>query len=62
MARQCNDCMHYNKRYDEEWQRYDDIKVIGSDEPKFHHCPMYDSHIPTGIYYDNEPCEFYTKK
>ena len=62
MVRQCSNCEFYNKQEDQFRQQFVDILRIGEDEPQQHFCPMYDSHIPTEIYYDGGKCKYYTKK
>ena len=50
-----------NNKYDEFRQAYNDADAVDENKTE-HFCPMYDDHIPNGIYYDDEVCEHYTKR
>ena len=58
----CDNCIFYRKEFDEFRQQYVDAVVVGSEEPEEHFCQMYTDHIPSGIFYNNEKCEFYLNK
>lgn len=57
----CNNCQFYNAEYDEELQQWDDTIKVG-DETVLHHCPLYDDHIPNGIFYGLDDCKYYEPK
>lgn len=57
----CSKCTFMNKQYDEFRQDYNDAIVVGNTTVE-HFCPMYDDHIPNGIYYKGEKCEYYMEK
>ena len=57
----CDTCQYMNNKYDEFRQAYNDADVIDENKTE-HFCPMYDDHIPNGIYYDDEVCEHYAKR
>lgn len=57
----CNKCRFMDERYDKFRQDYNDVIVEG-DNVEEHFCIMYNDHIPNGIYYDNEDCDYYMEK
>jgi hypothetical protein len=57
----CDNCAFFDEQYDKFRQDYNDAVPLGSSVEQ-HFCPMYDDHIPNGIYYDGEDCEFYVLK
>lgn len=59
MASPCNKCLFYDKQYDNFRQEYDDIIVLGNNQPEAHYCPMYLDNIPNAIFYDGAKCEFF---
>lgn len=62
MARLCDKCANYSKQEDEFRQEYVDKIVLDDKGREQHFCPMYDDHIPSGIYYDGESCPFFREK
>ncbi len=50
-----------DERYDKFRQDYNDAIVEG-DNVEEHFCIMYNDHIPNGIYYENEDCDYYMEK
>ena len=62
MDRLCDKCLNYSKEIDLFRQQYVDKIVIDGNDQEQHFCPMYDDHIPEGIYYNGENCEFFTEK
>ena len=61
MARLCDTCLNYNEGTDDFRQKFDDQIVIDGDGREQHFCPMYDDHIPHGIYHEGEDCEWYRR-
>lgn len=53
--------MFMDNRYDQFRQDYNDAVATDSRKEQ-HFCPMYDDHIPNGIYYGNDNCEFYADR
>ena len=62
MARICDKCMNYSPEIDDFRQQYVDKIVKGENGKDQHFCPIYDDHIPTGIWYDGESCPFFNEK
>lgn len=56
----CDNCVFYKKEYDSFRQNYDDI--VDGDKRTKHYCPMYDDHIPHGIFYNGDDCPFHEAK
>lgn len=54
----CDTCAFMDKRYDQFRQEYNDT-VRTDNKIEQHFCPMYDDHIPNGIYYGDDKCKHY---
>lgn len=57
----CSKCLFYRKEYDEYWQGLDDVVKKGDTKLK-HHCPMYDSQIPDGMFNGDKDCKYYSNR
>jgi hypothetical protein len=57
----CDNCAFMDERYDTFRQNYNDAVPIDNTVEQ-HFCPMYDDHIPNGIYYGDSDCSFYNKR
>lgn len=62
MAAPCNNCLFYDKQYDDMRQEYDDIIVVGNNQPLKHFCVQYEGGIPTDIFYGGSACKFFIEK
>lgn len=58
----CDNCIFYNKDYDEFRQGYNDVIIIDEKPRLKHYCTMYNSNLPQGIWYNNADCPYYEKK
>lgn len=57
----CDNCTFMDKRYDQFRQDYNDA-VPTNEKLEQHFCPMYEDHIPNGIYYSGDNCQFFDAK
>ena len=62
MAIPCNNCLFYDKQYDDMRQEYDDVIVVGNDQPPKHFCVQYEDGIPKDIFYGGNACKFFIEK
>ena len=62
MAAQCSKCLFYDEKYDNFRQEYDDVIVVDNDQPPKHFCLLYESGIPSNIFYDGNACKFFVEK
>ena len=53
----CKNCLLYSETFDNLHMDFNDV----GDENE-HFCPMYEDHIPDGIFDGEKKCDFYTDK
>lgn len=60
--KQCENCIFYDKEYDELRQSGDDIAIVGQENKEKHYCRVFKNGIDDDVIEDMKDCKKYSFK